>query len=309
MKRGLSILLTLAICMQFAMPVSAATQNLPNESGEIIFVSEISEITDGFMYLLGTSHKSAAILVNQYTGHMAASISFQEGEVYEFIFETAPYANFDPLSQESWNAIIEYMEAHLGEGKYLSIEIVEENIDLSKMKSSVGADLKEELKNLVGSEYSDKVLSTSTKYGCSMKIEESMTLRIEEQKKFSWSSAITVASLITTYLGVTATSAVVKTVCDVFGVAATASSLIPAGSAKKYLCRALVGRWTYVNNKACNTTYKYLDYYGIDDGNLNSSNPAHIYSGRTTSYSHSSSYFSSYSQQIEDAYSYYLSYY
>ena len=90
------------MCAQISIPASAANQNSVDKLEEIIYISEICESTDGFMYLLGTSQKCATILVNEYTGEMIASISFQEGEVYEFSFDTIPLTNFDISSQESW---------------------------------------------------------------------------------------------------------------------------------------------------------------------------------------------------------------
>lgn len=83
-----------------------------------------------------------------------------------------------------------------------------------------------------------------------------------------WSNAITVSSLIVGVLGLTATTTLVATICGIYGIAASASSLLPANqSIQVYSCAGVYSHYTQAagSSKVYNTTYRYVSYRGYDN--------------------------------------------
>lgn len=310
-KSIISIILAFVLCFSPCMSVGASATMVSEHE-----TSSVSAIENGHMYLYTNDSKTIAILTDDTTCSVSASIMYNEnaGRIYEFEFHNISQVEFQPVSNSFWLQIVNYMEKNLDEAKIVEVETVmyEEPIDKTRMRSSAVADLQSELIDLVGNAYADTYKATSSYAGQTMKTYETMAFQFSETGTSSWSSAMTVSSFIVSVLGKTATTPRVKTVCSVFGVALSAASKIAAGSCAQYRCRALITRNTKVGSIStpCNTTAKYIDYLGLENTSPNNTDRAYISSSDCTiSYSHDQTYFNSYSSQAEDAYYYYLAYY
>lgn len=152
------------------------------------------------------------------------------------------------------------------------------------------------------SQYKKKLKYTRTEDGNTYKIYETLTFRYSDTGYKSWSKKISVSSFIVSVIGAAVTSARVKIICDVFGLASNASSLIPTGKVNKYICRAYYSRFTTINGSsyAYTMTDKTIEYKGYEDAD--GVGRARLDKAtKDTYYSDSSSYFSSYVDQYKDA--------
>ena len=185
-----------------------------------------------------------------------------------------------------------------------------EPIELPQTRSSAGADLLEDLESFMGTgEYFGRQIYSTTYQGQVFRVLESMDFRILTDGSKSWSTTISVSSLIVGVLGLTATTTLVGTICGVFGVALSAASLIPPGKINKYICRAMNYRYVTINGSeyAYSMADKFIDYNGYENADNDSTERAYADSGsRSVIYAPSAAYFSSYTDQIEDAYEIFL---
>ena len=173
------------------------------------------------------------------------------------------------------------------------------------MRLAAVADLKAELRDIHGKEYSQKNLYSDTFQNQDMDVLEDLTYDVHHTGTDSWneSNEFTIASFIVTILGVAnPTSALIGALSIAFAVA----SMMPAkGSINFYSCAAQYCRYVTVNDSiyAYNTTYKHIEYEAYEDASDNSEGrPAIDTSSKRVSYTVNSSYFSDYDRQIEDAY-------
>ena len=311
-KRILTSILAFVMFLQvgissFAINAVEVSPNQPN------VLSEVSMNENGYMYLYSDSEKRAVIISNISGDYIKASISYTTGKIYEFELTDFLNSETNKSSIVYWENILSYIDSHISEGYLVDVNIDIENLNMNLLRSSAGEDLKNELKSFVGKQYSNVTKYAKQYNGANIKIVENLVHEISKVRRLSWKESISVTSFIVSLLDVNPTTTAIKAVCKAMGIAVDAYSTLYPDSCEIFLCRANYSRWAYVNDcrTPCNSTNKYIDYYGLDDGDPRSGNRAHIYtdsSDAVTHYSHNATYYNNYSQQVTDAYSYYVSY-
>ena len=310
MKKFISILLTL--CMFISMTSTAFAVNDSKETMATPSTS-VSAIEGGHLYTSVRSDMNIAILTNNDAHLIDISINYlsSPNTVYQWTIPDYPKCTFT-ISDSFWNGIVAYAENRIADANIVTFTEIfyDEPIELLQTRSSAGADLLEELESFIGtSEYFGRHVHTSTYQGQVFRVFESMDFRILTNGAKSWSTTISVSSLIVSVLGVVATTTLISTICGVFGVALSAASLIPPGKINKYICRAINYRYVTINGSeyAYNKTDRFIEYNGYENADNNSTERAYADSGsRTVSYVPNAAYFSSYTDQIEDAYEMFL---
>lgn len=171
--------------------------------------------------------------------------------------------------------------------------------------SSAGADLINGMEKELGAKYTNRLLHTTTFKSNKYRVYQSLDFRVNAKGSTSWGKAMTVTSLITGVLGLTATTALVKAICGVFGIAASAGSIIPAGKLNKYDCIGMEYRTVTINGSkyVYNSTDKFTSYKGYENASNSSKERAYIdTSSKKIDYLEGKTYYNSYTSQINDAY-------
>lgn len=305
MKKIISLALCLILVFSFTLSAFANT----TEYDSISQNSATVEIVGGKLHSSTMNGRNVAILTNDAKHLIDISISYcaKPNTVYQWTITDYPTA-FDN-TDAFWKDIICYAEDQMHSAKIVQFTetTYNEPIEVPQTFSSAGADLLRELSSLIGTgEYFGALKYTTNYQGEVFRVYESMEFKILFAGSNSWSTPITVSSLVVGVLGLVTTSSVVAAICGAFGIAASASSLLPSnGTINKYVCRAMNYRYVTVNGSeyAYNLTDKLIDYQGYENADLSNAERAYIDSGsRSVSYTHSSSYFDSYTLQIQDAY-------
>ena len=309
MKKFISILLTL--CMLVSVTSTAFAADVSKETATPS--TSVSTIDGGHLYTSKKSDANIAILTNDDAHLIDISISYlsSPNTVYQWTFVDYPESTFT-ISDSFWNGVVAYAESRMADANAVTFTEVsyDEPIELAQTRSSAGADLLEDLESFMDtSEYFGKQVYSTTYKGQVFRVLESMDFRILTDGSKSWATAISVSSLIVGVLGLAATTSLVEAICGAFGVTLSLASLIPAGKINKYICRAMNYRYVTINGSeyAYSRADKFIDYNGYENADNNSTERAYADSGsRSVSYVPSASYFSSYTDQIEDAYDMFL---
>lgn len=173
------------------------------------------------------------------------------------------------------------------------------------MCASANRDLRDQLVNLLGTDiYPSKERHRESYQGVTFTVYEQLTFDIRSVQNVSWSTPITVASLIVGYLGKVVKEPLVVTICSVFGVVLDAASYLPAGkSLNRYRCAGLYSHYTQASgsSKVYNRTYRYVYYEGYEevDGYLRAQIDS---SSKTVEFDKGQSYYYDYPLQVQDAY-------
>lgn len=309
MKKFISLLLT--VCMLVSMSSTAVDADTSTTASAP--TTSVSSIDGGHMYIAIRSDANIAILTNDEDHLIDISISYLSlpNTVYQWTITDYPESTFS-TADSFWSDVIAYAENRMANANIVTFTEVsyDEPIELPQTRSSAGADLLEDLESFLetGEYFGDEVYST-TYQGQDFRILESMDFRILTNGSKSWSTTISVSSLIVSVLGLAATSTLVGTICSVFGVTLSAASLIPPGKINKYICRAMNYRYVSINGSeyAYSMADKFIDYNGYENADNNSSERAYADSGsKSISYVPSATYFYSYTEQIHDAYEMFL---
>lgn len=315
MKRLFVTILAVTMCLSLCVPAFASEEKLNNCDSMSLLnhtfrTACVEDTGDGYLCVLSGNEKIVTIITYESQGLVDVSIKYysQPNIVYQWV--AIPYHDniYDISGNSLWSEIIAFVETTPNEAtavEFVTVENAKNEMPLST-RSSITRDLMAALKECVGEEYSNQLFYQGTHYGLNFRIYEDMTLTIHNSRSLTWSDAISVASFITAYLGLTATTSAIANVCNIFGVAFSVSALIPAGSAKEYICRAQVCRYVTINGGThiYTATYKNIDYKGLDDGDTYSTAPADIVnkSNPVISYGDGESYFNSSIAQVQDAY-------
>lgn len=309
MKKFISILLT--FCMLFSISSTAfATDTSTSTSNSS---TSVSTIDGGHLYVSMESDANIAILTNIEEHLIDISISYHSSPdtVYQWTITDYPESTFT-TSDEFWNDVVVYAENRMDDANIITFTEVsyDEPIELPQTRSSAGADLLEDLESFIGTgEYFGRQIYSTTYKGQVFRVLESMDFRILTAGYKSWSSTISVSSLIVGVLGLTATTTLVSAICGAFGVGLSAASLIPPGAINKYTCRAMNYRYVTINGSeyAYSMADKFIDYNGYENADNDSTERAYADRGsRSVSYVPSEAYYSSYTDQINDAYEMFL---
>lgn len=304
MKKFISIILSTAILFSISATAFASEAKTAPTNSAVV------DISGGSLYTSEENDKKVAILTNNENHLLDVSICYlsMPNTVYQWTITDYPIPTFTPSNSQFWYDIISYVENQMSTANIVHFTEVtyEKPIELSQTRSSAGADLLSQLEELIGvSEYSDDVIHSITYQGQRYRILESMDFRILTDGSKSWTTTIQVSSLIASVLGLVASSTLITAICGAFGVAASAYSMLPAGTINKYLCVADVCRHVSINGSAYpyNMTDKYFEYKGYENANNNSHERAYIDDGSLNEYyTDDEDYFNSNNSQVMDAY-------
>lgn len=283
MKKLTCVLLSL--CMVFVMisPAMAAEVSAAQPTSSTI------AIDDGYMYTAVTNSKKVAILTNDDGSLVDVSISYlsSPNTVYQWTFENYVATAFT-TSNSFWNGIIDYAESQMNSASVVTFVdvIYDEPIDITSTRSSAGADLKEDMVELLGTdEYAMRLIHTVDYGYMHMDIYETLDIRVYAVEEITWRTAINVSSLIVDFIGAIPGDPMVEGICTLFGVALSAASKIPAGGINKYLCRGMHFRDVTINDSAYSYAMAdmYIDYYGYENADLNCTERAFVDSGSYSS--------------------------
>lgn len=297
----------LCLVMFFSYTTSVCAENMSVNDTQTAIV----DITGGKLFTSKNNEKTIAILTNDAEHLLDVSISYvtEPNTVYQWTIQDYPENIFFTDDILFWEEIINYVEERMGVANIVCFteNQYDQSIEIQKRRSSAGADLVEELEELMGtSEYFNTLKTTVTYQGQVFRVYENMEFRIYETGTKSWTNAISVSSLIVGVLGLVTTNALVATICGAFGVGLSAASLLPAnGSINIYKCRVMNYRYVTVNGSSYhyNITYRVVDYTGYENADINNTERAYIdSSSMTEEYTESSTYFNAYMSQIQDAY-------
>lgn len=312
MKRIISIFLSLCMISMLSLQCFASN-DLSTPSQQTDIEPYIGQINGGNIYVSKTTDKVVTIMTNNSLHLIDISIMYPENEtvVYEWSITDYPVATFSPANEYFWMGIVEYAELHMSSAKTVTFinNTYDTPIELPQTRSSAGADLLEALEDYEGSEYHGDLLYTTTYQGKTFRVYESMDHGIFIAGTKAWNTPITVASLITGIIGTATTSTLVAAICGAFGIATSAGALLDPGKLNQYTCEANTYRYVTINGSSYvyNTTDKFVTYNGYEDADNNSTNRAYIDSGsRSVNYPDGSTYFVSFTSQVQDAYDMFL---
>lgn len=261
-------------------------------------MTKIEDIGSGKMFIQETDEKLAAIGADNATHTITISIKYaaNPSAVYQWVFNDYPEVEFDMSNISFWEEVINYAESKTEQATVVHFVTEEIPEDEPMVLSSAGADLREDLEGFLGTEYSNKHVSTKVMDGKIFQLYENLSFNIYSSGvRHSWNTGITISSLVAGVLGLTATTATMSTICGVLGIAFTVASMtLSSGKINQYTCAANYNR--YVKMQSGTTYYalsdKIVSYTGYEDASLNSSGRASIVSAtRSERYSHSQSHF------------------
>lgn len=276
--------------------------------------SYIERIDDGVLFIQRAEDKDAVIMTDDSKNLIAISIKYrgEENQIYQWIIEDYPVSKFPTLQNSNWLDVIEYAEKHVVDAELIEIsdETDRNSVKLYQtesgiLRSSMSKDIRAQLRNIYGNEYSKALKYTRTLGGQTFRVYEDMEFRIWNTDAKSWAKTMTVASIIATILSISSTTALINAICNAFGVAVSAKSLIPKGGVKIIECGTMLCRYVTANGTSYNynATFKYYDYKAYEDRDTNSDVGAFIdTSSLKVNYQEGSAHFNSYSAQVEKAY-------
>lgn len=241
----------------------------------------IETIGNGKMFVQQTESKLVAIGADSGTHLITVSIKYNAAPsvVYQWIFEDYPVEEFNMDSLEFWLQIIEYAEERIAEAEMVNFTHIEITEDTRMARSSAGADLLADMRNLEGSEHSDLLVQTKVMDGKAYGLYETMSFYIREVDTYYWDDGVTIGSLVVGVLGLVLTNGTAVTVCGALGLGFTGVGMIlPGGSINKYQCTANYYRYVKVGSGSTYyaNAYKVVTYYGFEDADLNSSGRAAV---------------------------------
>lgn len=304
MKRFISIILSIAIILSISATAFAAETETTAANTAVV------DIDGGSLYTSEESDKKVAILTNDEKHLLDISICYPSAPntVYQWTITDYPISTFTPSNTQFWSDVINYAEDQMSAANivYFTEVTYEEPVELPQTRSSAGADLLEELEELIGTgEYFDDVIHSTTYQGQRYRILESMDFRILTDGSKSWATTISVSSLIVSVLGLVASTTLVGAICGAFGVALSAASLLSPGTINKYICLADIYRYVSINGSAYpyNMTDKFFEYRAYENASNDSTERARIDTGSEDEYyTEGENYFYSLDSQILDAY-------
>ena len=306
-KKIISSLVTFAILLTLAAPAMATNQ----ETSSTSVSTSVEHITDGDAFTLLSEEKAVAILTNNNSHYISAGIRYMDAPstVYQFEVYNYPEETFSPESQDFWFDVLAFLEDNLDEAEIVTIcqEIYDTPTMAVMPRGSVEADFYEQMEGSVGSEYDDMLWYSTTYMGQSIKIYASLQYRFDKIGRESWDKALNVSSIITGILGMVTTSTLIAAICNIWGVAVSASTFIPAGAIDIYRCRAMMSKEATVNGSTYvyNITWKFIDYNGFNNPGDYQARAKIDTGSRSISYPEGEAYFNSNTDQVKDAYAVY----
>lgn len=305
MKKILSFILCFGMILSITAPAFATEVSSESDSFMVM------DIDGGNLYNSVTEEKVVTILTEDESHLIDISIKYPEqpDTVYHWAITDYPEANFQPSSKAFWERIVAYAEEKINDADIIDFtEIVyDEPIEVPQTRSSATADLEEDLARVLGvHEWDKELLFIKTYQGQSFRVYGTMDFRILKDSSKSWTVELTVSTIIVGIIGMAvAPPSLIATICGIYGIAVSASALIPPGTMDVYVCQAMQYRYVTVNNSnyQYNITYKVTSFKGYDNTAPGNTNRAYVDPGsKEVEYDHGESYFNDYNTQVLDAY-------
>lgn len=289
---------------------------------KVLEVSETNSyrIGGGVLYTCKTDESCVSLIIPDDDSKVELCFvsSDYPNKVFQFYMNKAAFLeSFLKKQDPEWAIIRGFCLNNLAAAKCIEITVedvtYENPIDITATKSSVAADLTDDLISVHGNEYSGIQVYQETYQGQLIKVYQRMDYHIYSAGYKNWNSGgtwLTLGSFITGVMNLTTTSEVLNAFSIIFGVAAVVNALVPgSGRVDKYQCDAVIGRYTSINGSAYpyTMTLEIYDYMGYDDHNLNSTERAAIdFSSQTRYWGDGANYYYNCSAQVADAYDVFL---
>ncbi len=294
--------------------VSALATSNKDSKNETSSEYEIVPIEGGYIFASSDDDQTVTIVIDDDL-NVEYSMAYQDEP--NIIYELNLTAdNLDELDSDFtdidfWRSVEEICYGFIDEANIINYY---DYVTISTpMIKSTSQDLRDfvESKHLYPEGYSAQLRYTNTTstYAYNvMRVYEVMVVDYTSPETFSINQAISISSFITGSLSLLAGSKIITAIAAACKIVAAASTLIPAGRTIVYY-EILINWYRYVtingSSYAYNITDKWCRYDGFED--LSTTEGVQITSTPDTWYSDSSTYFSTYSSQCDDAYDMFLS--
>lgn len=243
--------------------------------------------------------------------NVVASYNNQPGKFYSECYSADSITSFNVTNSAgviNWTGLVNFAETALSQAtpKIIHQYVSERGVSRA---GGAGGDLVAFVNRTYGTAYNDpdKLLQIDGSYsGLTMRVYENMSYDNAPVQSHVPTTALSIANYLTGILGLVTKSKWVNAIGAALGIAQTSSSIIPAHTnIAHYAISVNWYRYVTINGSSYmyNFTEKSCTHHAFE--NLNKPNTLQIDSSPETWYSHSSSYFNSYSRQTSDAYGVY----
>ena len=280
LKKSITALLVVSILISMSPTVFAVSNyENPTSNYQDFYVEDFGGRN---IFFQRTNSKNIVIITNETEHIVLISIKYsgQSDVIYQWVINDYPVKEFSPDDFDFWNDVILYAEENIDKATLVEFTTEEINENDSMPFSSAGADLAEDLENIVGQPYSDKYLYSKRMDGHDYKLHQSMEFYITKDGKRSWNPGTTIASILLDIIGVTATSINISILCTILGIGISElDTIIPAGSFNYYSCLVMYTRYVTVDNddRQYSYAYRFMHFDGEEEASLNSRGRACIF--------------------------------
>lgn len=295
-----SALLIIATLLQILSPAALAAQDFN--------MNNVCSVDGIWAYGFEDSEMIYNLLIDadKNSGQFAVKYKDTPDMLYEYIFDVTETSNIESTS--FWIATIDmcFNNQDTWRSTYIptAVQVVDDSLSGT---STYASDVyitrfTNELISLYGSEYYDSVLSNMTQGSVSMTLYQALLHRVSKDKTYLITVALTAAGFITSMLGRVIEGGILATISLILG---TASMFAIGQKVYEY---SLLTNWSrYVTINGGSYPYNMTDKFVMYTGYVYtaSGNYAIDEASEQTIYSDSSTYYSRYALQFEDAYAEY----
>ena len=294
--RQIAMILACCLFLSFIQPVCATSASSDWFDANN---AHLEETEFGIFFVLMDDSKHITIRADESNHYLAVAIKYLATPdiVYQWLIPDYP-VEFQTDDYTFWTSIIEYAELRMSDATAIEFYSEEVTQNTPATMSSAGADLRDDLVELVGEEYENKYIRSEIMDGIHFKMYETLEFSIRKVRKYSWSQVMDVASLLTGVLGLVAKKDIAQKILGILSVATAVGGsilevMVSEGSLNYYACEAHYTRYVKMDGgaKYYSQAYKIVSYKGFENADNNSAERAEIVSGPNTKYSHSADYF------------------
>lgn len=262
-----------------------------------------------------SENEVVTVVINEKGVEVNYTESDNAGNIYKFMLDEEDIKSLKDAAPKQIISTVENIK-----GDYWDVtERIEGRVEYTEAdpmaaplpRSSITADLFEDLEDLEGPEYDKLRIGSSTKGGTTIEVYEEMQFQVRETKRLKWDLGTTVSlgTFITAFLGLSVpTTVAIACFSAVFDVVSDAASQISGkGELQTYRCTAWRTRYTVLKgtSKRITENHYFRDYVGYDDMDLNSTGRAAVNGDELTiSYNPDSEFYTNLATLIDDAWSY-----
>ena len=289
MKKLVKVLLSLTLICLSVNPVFADDSNSGYTISSAALNDAVIEVVEGDLFRLSiTTGTETDYLELNYLDKL------NEETVYNWILDKDDFVSYNT------DDFIDYAQSNLEEANGIVIQ----NVDVPTVYSSANADILEQLREKYGEEDTiRKAARFSSEYD--VEIYEDWVFRVNEDKTKSWTSPLSISSLIVNVLNEVVDTTLVNALCQAMGVAISYASMLEAnGSIKIYNADAFFTRYATINSdgRIYNVTDKYVNNKAYENNSPQNEERAYVdFGSETVVFTDTESYYNNFTLQMDDA--------